>query len=530
MKYTKEQKDKKKESVDELKKSFTELGVDKFIIKERVLTDLEKSYDILNLNKNEEDDEIEKGTPMASHPGLIKKKVTIHMGGKTFEGYRYVKTDTGVAANSPKASKDVQDIRQKHQKKFEEKKKTTKDFDENDEKNYDADNEVDGKGNSEIGNQIIKIAQSTAKRSSKVRDFIGLGIYNIQLIQSLSPEITVGDIVHYAKTEAGVDIKEFQNDLVAKVNIELGNKGKDSNGQKRSVESLMKTMKPKDYEEYKLQAKNDRIKSLGKTPDEISDIMWKNYEVKLDQLINDRDYVSMLVYGTGGLGKSYNLDKALKEAGKVGWDPELDLQASEYDYITIKGGTNAQDIFNTMYENPKKLIIFDDCDSMWKNPNSPMANMLKSALDSNGERMIHFGNPKKIGDFKPPTDFKFSGQIIFISNLPRSAFPQPIIDSRSLAIDLSMTVDQTIRKLNKIKYDAIFYNADNEEIEINKEMRDDIVKVITELKDDLEPGQINGRTLGALAKSRKKLISRGHTSYDEFKEQAMVDLNLIGGQ
>ena len=525
-KHTKEQKDKKKESVDELKKSFIELGVDKFIIKERVKTDLQKSYDILSLNKNEEENEIEKGTPMASHPGLIKKKVTIHMGGKTFEGYRYVKTDTGVAANSPKASKDVQDIRQKHQKRFEEKKKTTKDFDENDEKNYDADNEVDEKGNSEIGNQIIKIVQTKGTVANKVRDFVGLGIYDAQLMLSLCPEITMGAIVHYGK-EAGLDMKEFQDNLVNKVASNLGN-GNTFDTKNLSVEQKMKSMKDKDFEKDLEEIKERRIEESGMTPEEVMNIKWDTYDMRLKQLIVKRRIPSLLVYGTGGVGKTYGLLKALKEAGKIGWDPELDLQPSEYDYIIIGGNTNAQSMYNLMYENPNKLIIFDDCDSMWKDPDSPMANMLKIGLDGTGDRMITYDNPKKLEDgTKPATKFKFRGQMIFISNLPRSKFPKPIIDSRSCAIDLSMTIDQTLAKLEKIKNDIVFEDVDGNEIEINESQRNDVLKVLRELKKELRPEQVNGRTITNLAKTRIELIEDGKSSYADFKKQAMVDLDLI---
>lgn len=116
------------------------------------------------------------------------------------------------------------------------------------------------------------------------------------------------------------------------------------------------------------------------------------------------------------------------------------------DYHYVKGYSSAKGLFRTLFENKKKLIIFDDCDAAWKNEVS--ANLLKAALDSDDERWVTW-NVEGSSNDDLPRSFLFEGRIIFISNVKSEDFPQPLI-SRALRCDVEMTVDERFERMRQI--------------------------------------------------------------------------------
>lgn len=144
---------------------------------------------------------------------------------------------------------------------------------------------------------------------------------------------------------------------------------------------------------------------------------------------------SLVLVGEGGLGKSYLVKNRLKENGK---DPS--------DFKFIKGYCTPRGLYNLLYDNNGKVIIFDDCDSVLKDKTSE--NTLKSALDSYDERIISWAAKMPKGSEYPP-EFEFTGRIIFISNLNKKKVPQPLI-TRSYVVDLSMTTDEKIIRIGSI--------------------------------------------------------------------------------
>lgn len=506
------------------KSQFDILEVDNYSKLLTSKTSLEKGFDLLNndlsiiediKNFGKTSDILEKSLNTA---GLIKKKVQIHASnGKIYEGYRWVSTNIN------------QQVKQDNSKNIESKEVHKKrGFDEN-----KGDEDIAGKeenlqdktvesSDEDISNKIKSISESKGKKSQKIKDLASLGVYDTSLIMQLNPDITIKDINYYFK-QSGVDYKKFQDTLEENINTSLGNKNEKEINQS-PVYKLQEELKSKDLQKVLKSNKQIRAKELGITAKDKFDA----YRFKLDQLIGDKMTRSALIYGTGGIGKTFNLEEKLQEYGKIGWDPELDLNEDEYDYRKVTGNTSPTDLYNILYQNRNKLVIFDDADSMWEGGNEEMSNMLKGVLDSTGDRMIHYGNPKAMADgTKVPTDFKFRGQVIFISNLSREKFPQPIVDSRANALDLSMSMDQTLDMLKDIKDKFKYKDANDEEIKISKEDRDDILKVLNELKNDLRVEQVNGRVLGNLAALKVSLTKKGKGDYDNFKKQAMISLDLV---
>jgi hypothetical protein len=91
-------------------------------------------------------------------------------------------------------------------------------------------------------------------------------------------------------------------------------------------------------------------------------------------------------------------------------------------------------------------MIFDDCDSIFKIQDALM--ILKGALDSYDERWISWNAEMSANDDLPRC-FKFTGQVIFITNMPIMKIDQAI-RSRSMCVDLAMTDPQKIERMSVI--------------------------------------------------------------------------------
>jgi hypothetical protein len=500
------------------KKPFDILNVDKFIAENKTMSLIEKSFKLLGQEESlqvikdfgSQVDVLGSFEKSLDTSKLIRKKVQVHgKNGQVFEGYRYVSQETGQPISTGKESKETTEFKSK-------KEKENKNI-----KNPQNKEQIENKNDTDFADKIKNIVEGSNKKSIRIKDLVGLGIYDPSFLMQMNPDANKGDI-KYFMNQSGIDPKQFKDILTSNINIGLGNEKIDKDS---PIYELQQNLKQKDLSKVLKDKKQERAEKLGITADD----KFNAYRFKLDQLIGDRMTRSLIVYGTGGIGKSFNLQKKLEEYGKVGYDPELDLKASEYDYLTVTGNTSGTDLYNKLYENPKKLIIFDDCDSMWDDEG--MQNILKGALDTTGSNIISYANPKKLADGTYPNkSFKFSGQCIFVSNLPREKFPQPLIDSRSNALDLTMSMDQTLDQLHKIEYDFKIKDADGNDLEIPKSDREDIVKVLDDLKGDLRVEQVNGRVLGNLAALKLGMNKRAKgakVSYDEFKKQAMIALDLL---
>lgn len=157
---------------------------------------------------------------------------------------------------------------------------------------------------------------------------------------------------------------------------------------------------------------------------------------KFTNMVLDGETVSAIVTGEGGLGKSHTIMGALE---KRGW-----IEGTQY--VVVKGYATPKALYGTLWEHRDKTIIFDDCDSVLKDAVS--LNLLKGALDSYDKRTISWLQKGFIDD-KLPNSFEFQGNIIFISNMSSDKLDQAV-KSRSITIDLSMTLKDKIERMNYI--------------------------------------------------------------------------------
>ena len=157
---------------------------------------------------------------------------------------------------------------------------------------------------------------------------------------------------------------------------------------------------------------------------------------KFSGMVLDDTVASLLVCGEGGLGKTHTIGAELAKKGLE----------EDVDYKIIKGYATPKALYATLWENRDKLVIFDDCDSVLRDPIS--LNILKGALDSYDKRTISWLSRGFISD-ELPSSFDFTGSVIFISNLKLSKI-DGAVRSRTLSVDLSMTLDDKIERMRSI--------------------------------------------------------------------------------
>lgn len=206
---------------------------------------------------------------------------------------------------------------------------------------------------------------------------------------------------------------------------------------------------------------------------------------------------STVITGQGGLGKTYTVMKTLKANGLQDYNELIQrlpagsiIQMSKV-FVTIKGYSTAKGLYRTLFENQNATVVFDDCDSILKDPVA--LNLLKGALDSYGKRIISW-NAESFGkDDDLPRSFEFKGRVVFISNMDQDKIDQAI-RSRSMMIDLSMTDDQKIDRMEHIAQSDEFLP------EYTTEIKADALSLIREIKDECK--EISLRTLISVAKIR----------------------------
>lgn len=215
---------------------------------------------------------------------------------------------------------------------------------------------------------------------------------------------------------------------------------------------------------------------------------------KLVNMVAQGVQPSAVITGEGGLGKTHTVTKTLEANGYKDMSDMSDFQVGAVVsrsrvFTMVKGYSTAKGLYRTLFENNKSIIVFDDCDAVLKDPVA--LNLLKGALDSYGKRIISWNADMRDDDL--PRSFNFEGRVIFISNMDQTNIDQAI-RSRSMMIDLTMTLEQKIDRMEFISKQDTFMP----EYELNHKM--DALKLIRTLKDDCK--EISMRTLISVTKIR----------------------------
>ena len=158
-------------------------------------------------------------------------------------------------------------------------------------------------------------------------------------------------------------------------------------------------------------------------------------------LVGNRKLNSFILTGSGGLGKTHAVIEGLKRKGL-----KEDTIMEEGDFIFIRGYSTAKALYRTLWEQNGKVIIFDDADSVHKDPIG--ANILKAALGSEEKRVISWGAEFPESE-SLPNRFEFRGRVVFISNLSQEQFPQALL-SRSMKVDLTLNTEEKLERIRQV--------------------------------------------------------------------------------
>jgi hypothetical protein len=197
----------------------------------------------------------------------------------------------------------------------------------------------------------------------------------------------------------------------------------------------------------------------------------------------DGNVRSVIVSGPGGLGKSFTVEKILKE-----WDP------SKSQYAIVKGNVKATGLYKLLYKyrEPGQVLVFDDADSIF---NDELAlNFLKAACDTTENRELCYRAEYAMFDDETgkavPNLFTYEGAIIFISNLDFDAMIEknhrltPHLEAlitRSHYIDLTMkTKRDHIIRIKQVIGEGMLSDRG-----LNEEQIDSVLGFIISNKDHL---------------------------------------------
>ena len=229
---------------------------------------------------------------------------------------------------------------------------------------------------------------------------------------------------------------------------------------------------------------------------------------KLVTMVANRVQPSAVITGEGGLGKTFTVKETLAKCGIEDLTAVMAEAEESFGegYVMVKGYSTAKGLYRTLYENNGSIIVFDDCDSILKDPTA--LNILKGALDSYDTRWVSWNSEMKETDDLPRT-FEFTGSIIFISNMDQNSIDQAV-RSRSMMIDLSMNDEQKIDRMQHIALQDNFMEG------FSAEHKMDALNLLREIKDEVK--EISLRTLMSVTKIR--------ATNDDWKDLATYMLTL----
>ena len=152
------------------------------------------------------------------------------------------------------------------------------------------------------------------------------------------------------------------------------------------------------------------------TDDEIIERLRERFEILEDMTYAACDGVvrGMVVTGPPGVGKSFGVEKVLKEAGIM----KKLSQDSLRKFGVEKGAATPIGLYQLLYDYSASgsVLVLDDCDSVLYDELS--LNLLKAALDSGQKRTLSWRSESRaLSNNGVPDQFEFKGSIIFITNV-----------------------------------------------------------------------------------------------------------------
>lgn len=239
------------------------------------------------------------------------------------------------------------------------------------------------------------------------------------------------------------------------------------------------------------QETNDFDNDLKKTEKQLEETVYCDPELVFEDIelmtefIGKKGSKSLIICGQAGVGKTFHVTETLKKLlGQegLGWNYHSGMKTTPFS------------IYRTIFQERFKTIVFDEADSMLKNPDIIV--QLKPALDTSGKNTLEYSNgtvsmigkteeeikeyckevdaalaegkilgvSSKGGQVQAPSKFYFEGQLILISNMPASKIDEAIM-SRSLFIDVHLCAQDINKRIETIMLAKYGNEMSREEID-----------------------------------------------------------------
>lgn len=156
------------------------------------------------------------------------------------------------------------------------------------------------------------------------------------------------------------------------------------------------------------------------------------------KMVGKKHTKGLLLYGEAGLGKTYNVMKALKEINKQ--------------FVVISGHITSMELYHLLFKHRKELIVLDDVNIL---ENEKNLNLLKASLGN--PSIVQYHSTSK--NLKAPSNFLFEGQLIILLNsIPKKTESLKAVESRILNYKLKMDYKTKIKiifELSKQEYKTL---------------------------------------------------------------------------
>lgn len=250
--------------------------------------------------------------------------------------------------------------------------------------------------------------------------------YNDELIPKIAQ--LINNPSFSVKTEAAIDNRSNRNNNLLQVNRGGNNEVYGSDNQEREITNNLPSL------DYKKTLRDLKALVIG-----------------LVKGVSN----ALFVLGRGGAGKTHSVESTLNAMGLE--------DGEEGGYFKLAGAASASEVYRTLYNNRKGIVLFDDCDSAFGDETA--RNLIKAATDTKKIRKMSYAktaswlyNPDKEtiskdqdGVDKFPKYFNFEGRIIVISNLSLNKLdPDGAIRTRALLINVNPSDAELIDYMSEI--------------------------------------------------------------------------------
>ena len=189
----------------------------------------------------------------------------------------------------------------------------------------------------------------------------------------------------------------------------------------------------KHYEEQMRLEINEMIKKIKESKNSNLDKYFRPL-IELVKVVVKGEEFGLIIYGDGGLGKTYSVLKAMSE---------LNLEYGT-EFIYVNSYVTPLELYNLLWEHNGKVIILDDVEKLLKDEKT--IGILKACLEANlsNKRIVsYFSTTNKLD---APEQFEFEGKLIIIMNeIKNSKKSVESLISRVLTYELNFNYHERIQ-------------------------------------------------------------------------------------